>query len=64
MYVCLCNAFSDKKVAQHLAENQGRTRVSEVYKACSGGEKPECCSCLQTLKDIVKTHNKNTTVPV
>ena len=59
MYICLCHPFSDKKVQSHLNETNGKTRVSEVYGACSGGNSPDCCSCLQTLKDIVKTHNKS-----
>jgi bacterioferritin-associated ferredoxin len=59
MYVCLCNPFSDKKVQDHLSRKNAKTTVSELYGACSNGEKPECCSCMQTLKDIVKNHNKN-----
>lgn len=58
MIVCLCHPFSDKKVRQHLSEKGERTNMSDVYKSCSGGESPQCCSCLNTLKDIVKTHNK------
>jgi bacterioferritin-associated ferredoxin len=58
MYVCLCHPFSDKKVKKHLDEKGSRANVSETYRACSGGENPNCCQCLETLKDIVKTHNK------
>lgn len=62
MIVCLCNPFSDKKVRQHLERNSGTCcKVADVYSACTDGEKPQCCSCLATLKDIVKAHN--TTVP-
>ena len=61
MYMCLCNPFSDKKVEEHLTKTDGRTTVSEVYKACSGGSKPNCCSCLETLKDMVKIHNSSRT---
>ena len=57
MILCVCNAFSDKKVKALLQDKQERTNVSEVYSACSGGEKPNCCQCLETLKDMVKTHN-------
>jgi len=63
MYVCLCHPFSDKKVVEHLkAKNGGKTTVSDVYGACSGGEKPNCCQCLETLKGIVKNHNSG--IPV
>lgn len=58
MYICLCHPFSDKKVREHLSTTQGKATVSNVYGACSNGEKPECCSCLQSLKDMVKTHNR------
>ncbi|MFN3701172.1 MAG: bacterioferritin-associated ferredoxin [Alphaproteobacteria bacterium] len=58
MYICLCHPFSDKKVREHLEKSDGRVTVSNVYGACSNGEKPECCSCLQSLKEIVKTHNR------
>ncbi|GJL85176.1 MAG: hypothetical protein DHS20C02_09510 [Micavibrio sp.] len=57
MYICLCHPFSDKKVQEHLENQDGTARVADVYEACSGGEKPNCCSCMETLKDIVKTHN-------
>ncbi len=58
MYICLCNPFSDKKVKDHLSCQSGKTTVSAVYGACSNGEKPECCACMQALKDLVKTHNR------
>ncbi len=61
MFVCLCHPFSDKTVKKHLEEGGTRSSVSKTYSACSGGEKPNCCQCLETLKDIVKTHNK--TIP-
>lgn len=61
MYICLCHPFSDKKVNEHLSNTNGKTKVSTVYGACSDGNKPECCSCLQSLKDIVKSHNKKHT---
>lgn len=57
MFVCLCHPFSDKKVKAHLSENGGRATVSSTYKSCSGGNNPNCCQCLDTLKDMVKTHN-------
>jgi len=61
MFICLCHPFSDKKVKEHLEQSGGKCRVGDVYKACSDGENPNCCQCLETLKDIVKTHNKSVT---
>lgn len=59
MLVCLCHPFSDKKVREHLAGKNDKCGMSEVYSACSEGNKPQCCTCLATLKDMVKSHNKS-----
>lgn len=61
MYICLCNPFSDRQVREHLEKKSGTARVADVYHACSGGEKPNCCSCMKTLKEIVKSHNNTVT---
>lgn len=61
MIVCLCHPFSDKKASKHMQEKGAKCSVSEVYSACSDGNKPNCCSCLETLKDMVKSHNKTIT---
>lgn len=58
MMLCLCHPFSDKKAAAHMRDKGVRCSVSEVYSACSDGQKPNCCQCLETLKDMVKSHNK------
>ncbi|MCF8495822.1 MAG: hypothetical protein K9G62_04045 [Alphaproteobacteria bacterium] len=58
MIICLCHPFSDKKVRAHLENAAGRSTVSETYGACSDGKSPQCCTCLETLKDMVKTHNR------
>ncbi|MAI61461.1 MAG: hypothetical protein CBB87_03120 [Micavibrio sp. TMED27] len=58
MFICLCNPFNDKKVSAHLSNSGGRARVGDVYRACSDGENPNCCQCLETLKNIVKNHNE------
>lgn len=61
MFICLCNPFSDKKAKAHLEKQEpGTASVSKTYHACSGGEKPNCCQCLESLKELVKTHNKAT----
>lgn len=57
MFICMCHPFSDKKVKEHLSSNGGRATVSGTYKSCSGGNNPNCCQCLETLKDMVKSHN-------
>lgn len=58
MIVCLCHPFSDKKVRQHLSCQSGASTVAETYSACTGGKKPQCCTCLETVKAMVKDHNQ------
>ena len=58
MMLCLCHPFSDKDAIQHMRDSGEKCRVAEVYAACTGGESPKCASCVCTLKDIVKSHNK------
>lgn len=58
MFVCLCNPFSDSKVKECLSQMDGKpTRVKDVYKQCSGGESPNCGTCIPTLTDMVAAHN-------
>jgi bacterioferritin-associated ferredoxin len=56
MYVCLCNPFTDKDVANVLRDASVRKTTAHVYKACAGGEKPCCGSCLCVIKDMVAHH--------
>ncbi|MGZ9097263.1 MAG: (2Fe-2S)-binding protein [Micavibrio sp.] len=59
MFVCSCNPFNDKAVKECLSKaGDGKSvRVADVYRACSGGAKPQCGSCLPTLKAMVTDHN-------
>ena len=57
MYICLCNPFSDRDVQDYLKENPDcPATAGKVYRACSGGQSPQCCTCLQTLKDMLSEH--------
>ena len=58
MLVCLCHPFSDKKVKEHLGQKPKGCTVAKTYQSCSGGNKPQCCTCLKTLKEMVKAHNR------
>jgi len=62
MYICLCNPFTDRDVSKFLESRFSKTSVSEVYDACSGGASPNCCSCIEGLKDMVRQHNSQVTV--
>lgn len=58
MYVCLCNPFTDRDVKAALeGPFLGRKKTAgAVYKACTGGQKPCCGSCVCTLKEMVADH--------
>ncbi len=56
MYICLCNPFSDKDLKNFLKKKEGKSCVSEAYQGCSGGKKPQCCTCLKTVKEMVHSH--------
>ncbi len=62
MYVCICNPFTDKAVNAQLEQISGKAKVSDVYAACSGGEKMNCGTCACELKKMVDTHNNTLTI--
>lgn len=57
MYVCLCNPFSDKDVTNALRNPDIRNTPAQIYKACSGGVKPCCGSCVYAIKDMIVDHH-------
>jgi bacterioferritin-associated ferredoxin len=59
MYVCHCNPFTDHSVRDCLDKTPGKASVSKVYKACSGGNGPNCGTCLPTLIGMIREHNAN-----
>ena len=51
MYVCSCNAFTDKAVRQAI--EAGCKTPAQVYKHL--GVKPQCAICAHTIKDMIDT---------
>jgi bacterioferritin-associated ferredoxin len=51
VYVCLCNALTDRQVKQ-AAATVGTTRPSSVYAAC--GCRAQCGQCVRTLIDLLR----------
>lgn len=49
MYVCLCNAISDKTMTAAITTDT--RHVADVFRAC--GHKPQCGKCLSTVADII-----------
>lgn len=57
MYVCLCNALTDRQV-KAAAQAANTTRPSEVYAAC--GCRAQCGSCIKTLLKLVRGDESET----
>ena len=51
MYVCLCNALTDRQVKQAAAEI-GTTKPSSVYAAC--GCRAQCGQCVRALVALLR----------
>lgn len=51
MYVCLCNALTDRQV-KAAAEAANTTRPSEVYAAC--GCRAQCGNCIKRLLHLIR----------
>ncbi len=50
MYVCLCNALTDRDVRPHAAA--GDVSVSMVYQAC--GCRPQCGKCVPYVRQMLR----------
>jgi bacterioferritin-associated ferredoxin len=53
LYICLCNALTDRKLKQAATET-GSTRPGEIYAAC--GCRAQCGQCVQAVLDLVRAH--------
>jgi len=51
VYVCLCNALTDRQV-KAAAEAAGATRPSEVYAAC--GCRAQCGNCIKRMLHLIR----------
>jgi bacterioferritin-associated ferredoxin len=51
MYVCLCNALTDRQVKQ-AATSAGTTKPSSVYAAC--GCRAQCGQCVKALVILLR----------
>lgn len=60
MWICHCNPFTDKDLDDALKNEKVRKKTSDIYKACSGGEKPCCGTCICEVRDRVNKYNEKT----
>ena len=51
MYICLCNALTDRQVRQ-AAATAGTTKPSNVYAAC--GCRAQCGQCVRALVELLR----------
>jgi bacterioferritin-associated ferredoxin len=56
MYVCICNPFTDKDVKSALSNPEIPNTTSQIYKCCSGGNSPNCGTCVNMLKCMIVDH--------
>jgi bacterioferritin-associated ferredoxin len=52
MYVCLCNALTDRDVSR--ASAQGACRPAEILAACNC--RAQCGTCARMLRDLARRH--------
>lgn len=57
MYVCLCNALTDRDVRQHIGG--AACSVSMVYRAC--GCAPQCGKCVPFVLQMLREHGETPT---
>ncbi len=50
MYICLCNALTDRHIEQAVAS--GASRPREVYAACAC--RAQCRNCASTILNIIR----------
>ncbi|GAA0572409.1 hypothetical protein GCM10009416_08830 [Craurococcus roseus] len=50
MYICLCNALTDKQVRQAVAD--GACRPRDIYGAC--GCRAQCSSCARAMVAAIR----------
>lgn len=62
MYVCICNAVTDKQISEHLETLDTKTSAKEAYLASTGGCSHVCGKCKPAVKEMVTEHNNKMNV--
>ncbi len=61
VYICLCNALTDRKLKQVAAAGTGR-RLVDVYEAC--GCRAQCGQCAKAILKLLREHTSQVTEPL
>jgi bacterioferritin-associated ferredoxin len=57
VYICLCNALTDRRLKQAAAAT-GSQRPGDVYAAC--GCRAQCGQCVHAVLDLLRDHARET----
>lgn len=60
MYVCICNAFTDKDVDQALSD--GARTLPDVFRAM--GCQPNCGRCCTHMRGMIRKHHEDKQEPL
>lgn len=55
MYVCICNAFTDRDVSEALAD--GSRTLPDVFRA--QGCRPNCGRCCTHIRGMIREHEES-----
>jgi bacterioferritin-associated ferredoxin len=53
MYICICNALTDRRLKEAIAANPGQC-AEEVHEAC--GCRAKCGKCVTVIKEMLQNH--------
>lgn len=57
MYICICNALTDRKLKEAIATSGSRC-PKDVYAAC--GCRAKCGKCVQVVRELLQNHGHGT----
>ncbi len=55
MYICICNALTDRKLKEAIAMSDSQS-PGQVYAAC--GCRAKCGKCVELVKDLLRDHGR------
>jgi bacterioferritin-associated ferredoxin len=61
VYICLCNALTDRKLKQIADDGAGR-RLVDVYAAC--GCRAQCGQCAKAILKLLRDHAAHAAEPL
>ena len=51
MYICLCNALTDRRLKEAVSQENSRN-AADVYEAC--GCRAKCGQCVRAVKELLR----------